>query len=170
VEKNHKTSLVVCDAGPIIHLHQLGCLDLVGDLGRVLVPPTVWHEVERHRPEALSTPGVELERVAPQKPAGADMLAVVQAFSLDAGETEALVLMQSMEASVFLTDDSAARLAATQLRFEVHGTIGVLLRGIRRGLKSSAEVITLLQELPTRSSLYIQPLLQEVIEAVESCQ
>jgi predicted nucleic acid-binding protein len=153
----------------MIHLGQLGCLDLLGDLGRVLVPPAVWREVKLHWPEALSTRELKLERVAPEKPAGADLLALVQAFSLDSGETEALVLMESMQASLFLTDDSAARLAATQLHFEVHGTIGVLLRGVRRGLRTRDEMIALLHELPTRSTLYIRSrLLQEVIEAVKA--
>ena len=57
--------LVVCDAGPLIHLHELGCMDLLADFAAVLVPETVWREVERHRPEALQMRGVKLERVSP---------------------------------------------------------------------------------------------------------
>jgi hypothetical protein len=49
-----KSSLiVVADAGPIIHLDELGCLDVLADFGRVIVPETVWLEVQRHRPLAL---------------------------------------------------------------------------------------------------------------------
>ena len=33
--------LVVCDAGPLIHLHELGCMDLLADFAAVLVPETV---------------------------------------------------------------------------------------------------------------------------------
>jgi len=29
---------VVCDAGPLIHLHELDCLELVADFQTVLVP------------------------------------------------------------------------------------------------------------------------------------
>lgn len=39
--------LVVCDAGPLIHLHELGCLELLADFPTVLVPETVWREVEQ---------------------------------------------------------------------------------------------------------------------------
>jgi hypothetical protein len=45
--------VVVCDAGPLIHLDELDCLDLVGDFPEMLVPEAVWHEVLRHRPAAL---------------------------------------------------------------------------------------------------------------------
>lgn len=44
---------VVCDAGPLIHLDELGCLDLLADFRSVLVPEQVRQEVERHRPDAL---------------------------------------------------------------------------------------------------------------------
>jgi hypothetical protein len=41
---------VICDAGPIIHLDELGCIELLGDHKRVLVPDVVWKEAELHRP------------------------------------------------------------------------------------------------------------------------
>lgn len=42
--------IVVCDAGPLIHLDELGCLDLLSDFFEVLVPEAVWREVRQHRP------------------------------------------------------------------------------------------------------------------------
>jgi hypothetical protein len=33
--------LVVLDAGPLIHLDELGALDLLADFGRCRIPPTV---------------------------------------------------------------------------------------------------------------------------------
>ncbi|HUP25546.1 MAG TPA: hypothetical protein VNB06_21720 [Thermoanaerobaculia bacterium] len=43
---------VVCDAGPLIHLDEVGCLDLLLDFSAILVPEAVGAEVELHRPEA----------------------------------------------------------------------------------------------------------------------
>jgi hypothetical protein len=65
--------IVVCDAGPLIHLDEpengdscsgtrnafryrwirdeLGCLDLLSDFSEVLVPEAVWREVRQHRPD-----------------------------------------------------------------------------------------------------------------------
>ena len=70
---------VVCDAGPLIHLHELGCLDLLGEFSTVLVPDTVWREVEAHRPGALRDKGVALRRVHPShdEPSGLAALARV---------------------------------------------------------------------------------------------
>ena len=65
---------------------------------------------------------------------------------------------------IFLTDDAAARLVAEQLRFNVHGTIGILVRSIRRGQKSPEEVLQILSEIPLKSSLYIKASLLKEIE------
>jgi predicted nucleic acid-binding protein len=82
-----------------------------------------------------------------------------EALVLDAGEMEALALMEQMPEALFLTDDAAARLAAQQLGYRAHGTVGILLRAVRRGQLSAAQVRTLLLEIPTRSSLHIRPTL-----------
>ena len=57
--------LVVCDAGPLIHLDELGALDLLADFAEVLVPDAVWREVAQHRPGALTHSGVTLRRISP---------------------------------------------------------------------------------------------------------
>jgi hypothetical protein len=36
--------VVVCDAGPLIHLDELDCLDLLGGYPEVLVPEAVWRD------------------------------------------------------------------------------------------------------------------------------
>jgi predicted nucleic acid-binding protein len=66
-----------------------------------------------------------------------------------------------------LTDDAAARLAAGRLGFEVHGTIGVLVRAIRRTKRTKRQILNLLRAIPSRSTLYIsKSLLASVIEQV----
>lgn len=45
--------LVICDAGPLIHLEELACLDLLRDFADVLVPDAVWQEVQHHSPSSL---------------------------------------------------------------------------------------------------------------------
>jgi hypothetical protein len=51
--------IVICDAGPVIHLDELGCIDLLSSFSRVLIPVVVWQEVQRHRPNALALPCLE---------------------------------------------------------------------------------------------------------------
>jgi predicted nucleic acid-binding protein len=152
---------VVCDAGPLIHLDELGVLDLLEDFDTVLVPDAVWNEVQRHRPQA--TAASFLERVCAPPLTDSNALALAVAFSLDAGEAECLALMAFTAGAIFLCDDAAARLVAERLDHRVHGTIGVLLRAIRRGQRTVGNVLAILDELPARSSLHVhQSLLEEV--------
>lgn len=147
---------VVCDAGPLIHLDELECLDLLADFAAILVPEAVWHEVAHHRVDVLSQDGTSLTRVQVDAPEDAGFQVLIQALSLDAGEQAALALMRLHPKAILLTDDAAARLAAEQLGMRVHGTVGVLLRAIRRGQRTPEEVLGVLQQLPQLSTLHIR--------------
>lgn len=157
-------SEAVLDAGPLIHLAELDALDVLKDFGRLSVPMAVWQEVQHHRPEALSWQNLPIERIeAPPLPENLQVL--VRAFSLDQGEIQALSLLSARPQAIFLCDDAAARLAAEELGFRVHGTVGLLIRSARQGLRSREDVIALLRSLPELSTLHIRPaLLQEILD------
>jgi len=121
--------VVVCDAGPLIHLDELGCLNLLNDFSQVLIPEQVWQEVERLRPKALNQPSFVAQRIAVDLSEEAAFQALVQTLALDLGEQAALSLMRAYPEAIFLTDDASARLAAVTLGYRVHGSIGILLRG-----------------------------------------
>lgn len=160
--------VVVADAGPIIHLDELGCLELLADFGKILIPETVWQEVERHRPLKFSATGDWLVKRSPRK-YSAIVNALVPLYSLHAGKQEALHLCAELSNSLLLTDDTAARLAAKSLDIAAHGTLGLLIRAIRRQCLSKAEVLVLLRAIPQRTTLHIRPsLLKSVIADVEA--
>src|SRR5947209_11614663 len=98
---------VVSDAGPLIHLDELSCLDLLRDFAAVLVPEAVWAEVGRHRRSALRRRTMKLQRVASSPEAAPQLVRLAQAFSLNIGELEALELMRQFPDAIFLTDDAA---------------------------------------------------------------
>jgi predicted nucleic acid-binding protein len=80
------------------------------------------------------------------------------------GETEALALMEKNPHAIFLTDDASARMVAEQMGFRVHGTIGVLVRSIRRGQVEPGEVLRILEEAASKTTLYIKhSLLDEIV-------
>ncbi len=160
---------VVCDAGPLIHLDELGCLDLLADFQAVFVPEQVWREAEFHRPGALERSGVALQQVSVVLSELDPRQTLVRALALDLGEQAALSLMRSHPDAVLLTDDAAARLAAESLGYRVHGSVGILLRAIRRRQRTQQEVLSILRDLPVRSSLHIRPaLLEEIIAEATS--
>jgi predicted nucleic acid-binding protein len=157
--------MVVADAGPLIHLDELGCLGLLADFSVVRVPDAVWREVEHHRPTALRNAEVHWLRCIPKHFETVDALGALH--TLHAGEREALHLCVEFPDSVLLTDDTAARLAAKTLDIKAHGTLGLLVRATRRKQLSKAEVLELLGRIPTDSSLHIRPgLLAEIIRQV----
>lgn len=159
---------VVCDAGPLIHLDQLGCLGLLADFPRVLVPEAVWQEVSRHRRAALTQPGPSCERITPGAVRSAELEALIRLLGLHRGEQEALQVAALHPGCVLLTDDTAARLVARNLGLPVHGTLGILIRAIRRKQKSKQEVLAILRSLPTTCTLHVRPsLLEDIIRQVE---
>lgn len=162
------TLLVVCDAGPLIHLDQLECLDLLADFSRVVVPDVVWREVEHHRPTALDQKTIRLERFKPREEPSAELIAVHRLLVLHAGEAQALQLVQELNADLLLTDDTAARLGARTLQVSAHGTLGVMLRAIRRGQRTPEEILNVLHALPVRSTMHVKrEVLHEIIRQVE---
>lgn len=166
---DQKSPLVVCDAGPLIHLDELGCLDLLADFSEVLVPEAVWREVRLHRPSALINPAVALQRVSPTAEELPALEALAQVMTLHTGEREALRVALEYPAGLLLSDDTAARLAAGNLGIVTHGTIGILVRAIRRGQRTKTEILTILRAIPTKTTLHLKrSLLDAVINEVET--
>ncbi len=169
MDKTKETNSVVCDAGPIIHLDELGRLHLLVDFQKIFLSDTVWEEIDQYRPSALKRKDLFLIRSRGVVPSNETLLTMCRVFSLDAGEIEALALMEQIPQAMFLTDDAAARLVAEQMAFNVHGTIGILIRSIRRGQMSPKEVLDVLTELPRKSTLYIRhSLLQEILLRIKN--
>jgi len=161
-------SLVVADAGVLIHLDELGALDVLSDYATVFVPDAVWAEVLHHRPQALENQFVALVHV-PAAPYSPKVNAIAMLFTLHHGECEALSFCLANNIDTFLTDDTAARLAAKNLNVKARGTLGLLIRAVRNDLRSVDEVLGLLAAIPEKSSLHIRPkLLSDVIEQVKA--
>ena len=160
--------VVVCDAGPLIHLDELDAIDLLSDFPAVFVPESVWQEVERHRATALSHPAVRLKKVQAPGAASPELEALIRLLPLHVGEAEALAVATQHPGAELLTDDTGARLAAKMLGLDAHGTLGVLVRAIRRGQRTRRQVLDTLRSLPVVSSIHVKPaLLEEIIQQVE---
>jgi len=159
---------IVCDSGPLIHLHELNCLHLLEDFEEILIPDTVHKEIKRYRPLSLNKLNVPFIFSPGNVPDNTRLLSLCRIFSLDVGEIEALALMEKNPQAIFLTDDASARMVAEQMGFRVHGTIGILVRSIRRAQLEPKEVLRSLKEIPLKSTLYIRhSLLEEIILKIE---
>jgi predicted nucleic acid-binding protein len=147
--------LVVLDAGPLIHLDELNCLHLLDGFGELFIPSVVWNEAVLHRPR------LELKKISAAKitdPHGPPPLSLATASfanELHAGEIAAITLLHEAGGGLLLSDDDAARQTAEALGFFVTGTLGLLLRGIRRKQISAAQVLQIAAEFPERSTLHV---------------
>ena len=143
---------IVCDTGPLLHLREAGCLELLQAAGRVVIPLAVeselvdsfWH---KDRPAWL-----EIETLEPS--AAEQAARWFQAGLLDPGEAAALALTMQLRAGWFLTDDAAARLIAKELGVEVHGSLGVVLWAAASGKIQQSEAESAVEAL-SRSSLWV---------------
>lgn len=164
---NRSKTSVVCDAGPIIHLDELGCLYLLDDFEKVLVPNVVHNEVLYHRPHAFEDTIIQNLEFLNNFPEDEYLSSIFRIFSLDAGEKAALAVLSNNPDFIFLTDDAAARLASSKLDVKVHGTLGILIRSIRREIMPPDKVLEILYTLRTNSTLHIKPsLLQKAIDRI----
>ncbi len=160
-------SKAVLDAGPLIHLAELRALDVIDDFEVLYVPPVVWNEFVRHRPQFANSVDLPIERI--EEPMIDSRLATfARMFSLDPGEIQSLAVMVNFPDALFLTDDSAARLVAEELGYKVHGTVGLLIRAVRKGHRSPKDILEILRNLHKNSSLHIRAsLLSDVIRRLE---
>ena len=155
-------SKVVCDSGPIIHLEELNSLHLLSDFREILISNIVHREIKRHR--RIDFKNLPVVLVPEKIPDNEFLLTLCRIYSLDAGEIEALAYMENNPQAIFLTDDASARMVAEQMGYKVHGTIGILVRSIRRGQMEVEAVLRILKEIPSQTTLYIRPsLLDDII-------
>ena len=131
--------IVVADTSPPLHLGRVGRLDLVrAVVGRVIIPQTVWGD--------LVQVGTRPDVVAAIR--AADWIEVVedpvlQDLGLDAGETAAILLAETLLADALLIDERRGRAVASARGLAVIGTLGIVAGARRMGaLERAAPVVT----------------------------
>ncbi len=145
--------IVVSDSGPIIHLYESSFLSLLKNLGEIYCSHSVSVEVQTITDFTGNwTEWLQIVQLAPPELKEAEMWAKIG--DLHRGEAETFVLTRIKKADWLLTDDSAARLFASLLGIEVHGSLGVVLWNVAHGKLSQSEAIQALNNLE-KSSLWL---------------
>lgn len=137
--------LVIADSSP---LHYLVLIDQAAILprlfGQVLIPPMVARELQRDRTpppvrDWIGSPPPWLEIRSIHRTPEAALL------RLGAGEREAIVLAEEVQAALLLMDDLEGREEAARRALLVMGTLGVLERAAERGWLDLPAAIARLQ-------------------------
>jgi len=148
----------VVDAGPLIHLDQIGQLRLLEKLPSLFIPTSVFMEI-RHDTNSADLKTIRkwphAKIVAVGKPGLKSLNPFIKRFSLQRGETDCIHLAFDLRPCTFLTDDLAARIAAEKLSIEVHGTVGIIAYAFRQRWLSLNQAEEALNRLYCQSSLFI---------------
>ncbi len=111
------TPVVVSDSASFIRLAEIDSLELLSTLDTLLVPETVYEEVDVGGvPDRVADLSYELVEADESR---------VEIEELDAGERAAIAVAKE-RGVVLLTDDLAARETASDAGVEVRGSIGVI--------------------------------------------
>jgi len=148
---------VVADAGPLLHLAEIGGLSLLNQFAQLHIPEAVEREVQRQGlifwPDISGRPDLQRHTLSQ-----ADILRFIKTNHLEelhAGERECLYLCQHIGVLVLLTDDLAGRDAAKALHLTPVGSLGVVVRAYRMGRISLSEAEHDLTKLYDVSSLFV---------------
>ena len=161
-----RTSLLiaVADAGPLIHLEEIGQLPLMTLFDKLLLPDAVWDEAVVNG----SVPRASLEQLpclARTSAVESEVLRFIQANSLNdlhRGERESLFVCSQQSIPLLLTDDLAVRDAAKRLGLTPIGSLGVIVRAFRCGRLTKFAAEQCLRDLQSVSSLFVTPAIVEM--------
>jgi len=157
----------VADAGPLIHLAEVGRLGLLAIFSRVHIPGAVWSEtVGAGRVESLDMESGfqaqlhDIDPVSEVLPSGEDALSKLQR-----GEVEALCLARKLAVPLLLTDDLAVRDVCRQRSVTPVGSLGIVVRASRCGRISVEQAERCLIRLHRESSLFVSAAIVEMAMA-----
>lgn len=142
----------VANASPLIALAKIDRFSLLKRLFReIVVPEAVWEEVVVRgagRPAAELAVSAEQEGWLRRRVVKDTLAVTVLRATLGAGEAQAIVLAQEVEATWVLLDDDLARAHADRIGLKVKGTAGILLAAHTAGVLGNLEAV--LDELRTQ--------------------
>jgi predicted nucleic acid-binding protein len=158
--------VLVCDAGPIIHLNEVNALHLLKNTGEISLPYGVFLEITSVTNLADDFPEwFKVIKLSSSQRKEAETWEKVG--DLHTGEAEAFVLAKAKKADWLLTDDSAARLFASLFGIEVHGSLGIVLWNVAHDYISRREAERILNNLKQSSLWLSAKVFQEALNAIK---
>lgn len=151
----------VADAGPLIHLHEVGQTDLLNLFKILCIPGAVWAEST----DKINSPPLNLNNIRHHILATSDVDHFIQTHSLSnlhVGERESLCLCNQLDIPLLLTDDLAVREAARRLCVRPVGSLGIVVRGHKEGVLTYSEAEKSLIALYEESSLFVTQTIVEI--------
>ena len=161
--------IIVADTTPLISLMKIGHLDLLKQLfGEVQIPEAVFDELvyNTNFPEEskLIQESNYIIRVSVKDTSAVDLLR--RSSGLDAGESEAIILSDSIGASLLLMDEVKGRQVAKQMGIPLIGTIGLLLVGYNEKLLTKQQILECIEIMKTSGRHISESLYQQLLAKI----
>ena len=135
--------IAIADTSVLIALGAVGKLDLLQKMWKVVfVPPAVLREIATEKPGSVPVFKAITEGWLVVKPVK-DKFAF---HGLGPGETECLLLAQKIRPDAVLMDEARGRKIALSKGFRVIGTVGIVLKGLKSGTLTRADVPLILKK------------------------
>lgn len=161
---NGEKTVAVVDTGPLIHLAQIGNLNLLRVFNDLHIPGAVWQEAVTQgnvpQNDVLNLGNVEVHQLSP-----IDVLNFIQTRGMEnlhIGERECLYLCWHTRIGTLLTDDLAVRRAAQKAGITPVGSLGVIVRAHVGRVISRDKAENLLLDLYHHSNLYVTRAITEI--------
>lgn len=154
---SREVNVAVADAGPLIHLNEIGCFSLLRIFETLHIPDAVWSEtVGQARVSQADVSG--LGNVQRHSLSQEEVTQFIQKNGLEdlhAGERECLYLCQRVGVPILLTDDLAVREAAKRLKLTPVGSLGIVVRAYQLGRISLTDAERHIADLYDVSTLFV---------------
>lgn len=142
--------IVISDTTPLISLMKIDKLNLLNHLfGEVQIPSAVFEELisnPRFPDESRQIRECSfIKKINVTDTNAVNLLR--RSTGLDAGESEAIILSDSISASLLLMDEAKGREVAAQMGIQLMGTIGILLVANNGNLLSKDQVLECIETL-----------------------
>ena len=154
---HEKLKAAVVDAGPLIHLSEIGCLRFLRIFATLCVPNAVLLEtVEQNRISQTDlSKETNIQQYSLPQSEVAQFIRENNLTELHAGEQECIYLCRQNSISVLLTDDMAVRDAARRLNLVPVGSLGIIVTAYKREDISLNDAERYIANLYDVSSLFV---------------
>ena len=152
------------DAGPLIHLAEIGCIRFLNGFDTLHVPGAVWREtVAQNRVSRSDLSNLQnIQRYTVAQSEVEQFVKENNLSGLHAGEQECFHVCLSKRISILLTDDMAVRDAAKRFHIVPVGSLGIVVSAFKREEITLEEAERYIAELHDISSLFVTRAIAEL--------
>ena len=162
--------IVIADTTPLISLMKIGHLDLLHRLfGEVQIPNAVYEELVYNTRFPEESRQIQecsfINKIMVDNMEAVNLLR--RSSGLDAGESEAIILSDNLNAGLLLMDEAKGRQVAKQMGIQIMGTIGMLLIAYKEHFLSKDEIFRCIDTLRATGRHISENLYRQLLSIIE---